>query len=251
MDCCPDWDQVPERLQAVAQRRAQDLIWMLSGRRFGLCTVTVRPCRTPCAPPPPPAWWSGVGFYPAVVSGRMVNVAACGCRGSSCSCGPECSVRLAPGPVAAIDQVQVDGVEVPADEYQVLDGRHLVRVGGGCWPDCQRFDRPDGQPGTWSVTYRYGIPPPAGALAAAASYACELGKACTGSGRCRLPQRVQSITRDGVSMTMLDPLEFLEQGRTGLPEVDTWLAAVNPNSLPEAPRVLSPDVRRPRVVTWP
>lgn len=252
MECCTGWGDLPEPVRDTARQKAQDIIWAASGRRFGLCPVTVRPCRRRCAPAPP-ALWQGVGWYPAVSGGRMVNVSTCGCASTdSCSCGQECSVRLSPGPVADIIEVVVDGQTVPDDAYQVLDSADLVRVDGGCWPQCQRFDVPGGAVGTWAVTYDYGIPVPAGGLAAAATLACELARSCTGAGRCRLPQRVQSITRDGVSMSFLDPMEFLDKGRTGLPDVDQWLVAVNPHGLAEASRVLSPDLPgRPRQVTWP
>ena len=39
---------------------------------------------------------------------------------------------------------------------------------------------------------------------------------------------MQTITREGITMTLLDPQEFLDKGRTGLPDVDRWLVLVNP-----------------------
>lgn len=247
--CCDGWDEIDPDVQRAATQRAVDLIWMLSGRRFGLCQVTVRPCPRRCAPPPP-TWWAGVGWYPAVVDGAIVNVSACGCR-TRCACTPYSAVVLEPGPVTSITEVRIDGTVLDPAAYLVLDARELVRTDGGQWPGCQRLDQPDGAADTWTVTYTYGLPVPAGGQAAASVLACELAKACTGAGRCRLPNRVQQITRDGVSMTLLDPMEFLDKGRIGLPEIDAWLAAVNPNALPEAPRVLSPDLPpRGRQVTW-
>ena len=59
------------------------------------------------------------------------------------------------------------------------------------------------------------------------SLMCELAKACYTDQACRLPQRVTSITREGVTLAMLDPFEMLDKGRTGLFEVDLWLEAVN------------------------
>lgn len=42
---------------------------------------------------------------------------------------------------------------------------------------------------------------------------------------CSLPERVTSITRQGVSWTMLDPMDFLGVGLTGVGRIDTWLSA--------------------------
>ena len=43
---------------------------------------------------------------------------------------------------------------------------------------------------------------------------------------CALPERVTSITRQGVSWTMLDPMDFLSAGLTGVGRIDTWLTTV-------------------------
>ena len=44
---------------------------------------------------------------------------------------------------------------------------------------------------------------------------------------CKLPDRITSINRQGVSWTVLDPLDFLEKGLTGLGSVDQWISGVN------------------------
>lgn len=43
---------------------------------------------------------------------------------------------------------------------------------------------------------------------------------------CALPERVTNITRQGVSWTMLDPMDFLGAGLTGVGRIDTWLSVV-------------------------
>jgi hypothetical protein len=49
---------------------------------------------------------------------------------------------------------------------------------------------------------------------------------------CVLPQRLRSISREGVSLDFADPLLFLDQGgRVGIYEVDLWLQSVNPGKL--------------------
>lgn len=43
---------------------------------------------------------------------------------------------------------------------------------------------------------------------------------------CGLPERVTSVSRQGASWTILDPLDFLQDGLTGIGSVDQWLAQV-------------------------
>jgi hypothetical protein len=42
---------------------------------------------------------------------------------------------------------------------------------------------------------------------------------------CRLPKRVQTVTRQNVTLAVLDPLTLFKDGMTGLAEVDLWVAA--------------------------
>jgi hypothetical protein len=48
---------------------------------------------------------------------------------------------------------------------------------------------------------------------------------------------VTSVSRQGISYQMIDPTDILATGKTGLPEVDLWLSAVNPSHMQEPPRV--------------
>jgi hypothetical protein len=248
MTCCPAWDSASNELKQLATDVATEIMWNLSGRQFGLCTVTVRPCREPCtsAAGLEPLWGGG-SYWPRMIDGAWIN--GCGECVTDCSCGPLCEVVL-PGPVDSVVEVTLDGVVIDSTSYVVHNHRRLVRTNGECWPTCQHLDRPLTEEGTFGVTYRQGIPVPAGGRLAAGTYACELLKACQGL-TCRLPKRVTSLTREGVMIGLIDPMDMLDQGRTGLYEVDAWLVAVNPNGLRHGARVYSPDRRPPRVQTWP
>lgn len=236
-----------------ASELAVELVWMLSGRRYGLCELTVRPCGARCGEStyfgrvPPSGGW-----IPTLINGAWVNCGRCACT-SSCSCCSVCEVVL-PGPVHEVSRVVVDGQTVPASAYRVDNHRSLVRVDGGeCWPACQDLAAPPDGPGAFTVAYQRGVPVPPGGLYAAGVYACELLKSCgviTSGECCQLPQRVQSITRAGVTMTMLESGDFLEQGRTGVPAVDAWIKAVNPRRALAPSTVYSPDRMPPRVTTW-
>ncbi|MGD9485752.1 ParB/Srx family N-terminal domain-containing protein [Streptomyces sp. TRM70308] len=127
---------------------------------------------------------------------------------------------------------------------------------GECWPTCQDMAEPEGAPGTWTVTYRWGLPLDEAAIAAVSELTCQLILACLppgtkGCGECRLPGNVTRVVRRGVEIEMADPTLIFGEGRTGLPLVDLWLSTVNPHRLASPSRVFSPDLKRPRVTTWP
>lgn len=232
----------------LAQRcvnTAAEVLYALSGRRFGACELTVRPCRLECR--------AGANRYgpvwtPVLEGGQWTNV-GCNRCGTSCSCTRVCEVRL-PGPIREVLEVKLDGTVLGEEEYRVDNsGTSLVRVGDGCWPICQDMNLPDTDPGTWSVTYTRGLPVPEGGKAAFAELACELYKGCAADDeKCRLPKRVVSIVREGVNFALLDPMTFIEKGKTGLYLVDLWLNAVNPKARTQSAGIYSvdmPAVRRP------
>lgn len=104
--------------------------------------------------------------------------------------------------------------------------------------------RRDGQP--WpvdgvEVTYRHGLHPPAGGRTSAILLTVELGKAWAQDKSCRLPQRMQTLTREGVTVGFIDKFEALDKGRTGIYEIDLWISSVNPHRLQRRSRVWSPD----------
>jgi hypothetical protein len=58
-----------------------------------------------------------------------------------------------------------------------------------------------------------------------------------GSAACALPERISSVARQGVSYTVMDPQEFISNGKVGIYEIDLFLAAVNPNKAKKRPRI--------------
>lgn len=93
------------------------------------------------------------------------------------------------------------------------------------------------------VTYVAGANPPAGGAQAARALADELVRLFSGADDCRL-KNVTSISRQGISIEVEDAHSVLDAGRTGLPEVDTFLFAVNPGRSKTPARVFSPDSYR-------
>lgn len=220
--------------QEAAEDLAVHVLWALSGRQFGLCPVIARPCPAPCSGLVPESALFGGWFFPVWDGGNWRNVA--------CGCGPKCSwqspsvIHLAARvalPVQEVTEVVIEGTVLDPSEYR-LEGDLLYRVNGR-WP-AQDLTRPLDEPGTWSVSYTRGNPPPLGSAKLVGLLAAEFLAACNG-GKCRLPRRVRSVTRQGVSYDMVDPTDIYETGKTGIPEIDLWLSSVNPNKLMEAPSV--------------
>ncbi|MFJ8049807.1 hypothetical protein [Streptomyces luteogriseus] len=228
---------------------ATETLWGLSGMRFGLCEVTLRPCASSCddgrfyddfGPP-----WSARHWpQPALIGGLWFNLTCGSCPGT-CSCAEVSEVRL-PAPVYEIVEVLVDGTALPSSAYRLDNNRLLVRTDGQRWPRCNDLSREDSEAGTWSVRARFGEPLPQGTKLAMGELACQFAKAADGQD-CRLPAGVQQLVRQGVTISFPDVGELFEKGRTGLYLVDAFIATWNPNHLRSRSRVYrvdQPTVRR-------
>jgi hypothetical protein len=221
---------------AAALMRASEILWALSGRRwYGQgCTETA----TLRSHPPQP----GQGTWPYH---RMWG--ACACWGSGVlvdgrlfpgfadyqgeHIASPMAVKLPRSRVNSIVSVTIDGA--PFAAYRLLQSGWVERTDGQGWRMCDD---------STVIVYTFGEAPPAGGRDAAVDLGVELAKARIGDRSCRLPQRVTSVTRQGLSFSQIDPFTFLDKGRTGLLLVDLWLAAVNPEARPQAAGVWSPDI---------
>jgi hypothetical protein len=228
---------------------ATGVMWALSGRRFGYCTQTLRPCARTCPENAPSYDWGSMYPLPALIGGFWYNL-TCGLCGDSCSC-TELSEVLLPGPVAEITLIKIDGEPLVTGAYRVDNGNRLVRTDGGKWPFCNDLSKPDTEAGTWSVTYKTGSPIPAAGSLAVGELACELSKSLAQDSTCRLPRSVTSTIRQGVTINYADITKMLEGGNTGLFLVDLFIQTYNPHHLAQRPRVWSPDIPTPRTQTWP
>jgi hypothetical protein len=227
-------------------------MWAATGRRYGLCTLTVMPCNPPPREPlyqvyPVEHTFGGDGgtrMYPYLGGDGEGHNAACG---TGCTCAARCEVGL-DGPVASVSQVTVDGAVVAASAYEVHDRRLLVRTDGQCWPSCQTYGVE--VPG-FTVTYARGEAIPPAVQAAAERLACEYARSCVGSD-CVLPERMTSLTRQGVTVELAAADDDVFKMLTGIPSVDRVIAAENPAGLHSRPMVTSPDLPSPaRVITSP
>lgn len=205
-----------------AVEHASNLLYILSGRKYpGVQTVTEAYTSRDGG--------SGtVSLTPTIFNGEIFNVA----QGAS---APR-ELHLRNTPVRSVSSVYEDGVLLPTTEYTLRNGRYLVKAGGRPWViDPLR---------EITVTYQFGTNPPASGKRAAIRLANELILLDMNDDRCALPQHIQSVSRQGVSYTLVPPQDYLEKGRIGIPEVDAFLAAVNAEGARKKAKVFSVD--RPR-----
>lgn len=248
---CSDYT-FPQNVLEDALTIASELLFNLTGRQWpGSCSDVVRPNARFRAND------NLIGFNGAGSNQQgnwwQLPMGFCTCQQSRgfFGCTRVSEITLGGAPVTEIIQVKQDGVVLQPSQYRVDDYRYLVRLPDADgsrpgWPCCQDPALDDTQPGTWSVTFAYGTPPPAGGVRAAARLGCEIAMACTPElvGRCRLPARTTAVLRQGVNTTMVDPKDFIDNGRTGLPDVDLWIKSVNPAGLRRRAQAMSPDIDR-------
>lgn len=225
-ECCGlDYSSDTEDALEAAAEAASGVLFALSGSQFrGRCgPVTVRPCGP------------GSSCY---VPGRSDHVRSCGCA-------PLSEVLLPGYPVLEIGQVKVDGEVIAPSGYRLDERRKLTRLADSdgdaqAWPHCQRLDLADTEERTFSVTYYYGISPPALGVAAAAQLGCELYRSCTG-GECSLPQGTTKVTRQGITIERNVLATFIAGAQTGLVSVDSFLVAYGSGGAKRRPAIWSPD----------
>jgi hypothetical protein len=234
-------------LAAAVEAMAARHLYRWTGSRFAPCPVTIRPCRSDCRSVGQVLNFNGQYGHPLMWPGF-----GCACGGQdSCSCNNICQIELT-GPVLAVDEIWIDGVLLPPTAYRVDNGKYLVRIDGECWPECNDLSKPymvvpDGPGeeavlGTWAVTYRHGLPIPAGGAEVAGLLACEIAKAICNDKSCALPTRVREISREGITIAMLDDFTGLSEGMTGLWLVDSWIMTNRPGR-PSHFSVWSPETR--------
>lgn len=238
-DLCSTWAATSAAEKAYALRFATHVVWAATGRRFGLCPVTVRPCKPRQDPlyltfPVQASWglWVDAG---STISNAVAPVACCP---SACACNVQ-AITL-PGPVGAITAVTINGAVLDPAKYRLV-GNLLIRQDGEAWPQVQNLSAVAGSADTWSIAYTRGEAVPQAVLDAAGVYACEVARGRTG-GQCFLPQRIQSVTRQGTEITFIDQADYLDKGLTGVAEVDQIIRTVNPTGIKSRPRVLSLDL---------
>lgn len=255
-------------MQTIVQNAATAYLWNITGRQFGTCPVSIRPCKKDCMS----ANWStfkgyswqnmnlpffgdgsvglGSAINPALIGGQWYNLPCGGCQNDICSCTFVPTIDLL-GPVASVDLVTQNGVALDPATYRIDNYRFLVRTDGQDWPVCQDMVADLTEDNTLEVSYQIGVEVPDGGKLAAGVLACQMAKAACGDGSCELPQRIHSVTRQQVSVTVLDSYDaFYMNGTTGLFAVDSWVNSINFSRTRAGTRISSPDRYDRRRTTW-
>lgn len=219
----------PDAVEACGM--ATSILWALSGRKYVAArTVTEtyeRACSRPSALTMPLRWPA----TPTLDAGAIRNVgsAACGCQGVSG--GRHTRLRLRGTPVRRVQSVRGPSGELDPGTYRV-ENSGLLRLDDAAPCDVDGL----------TVTYTYGTGLPSGAKVAARLLAAELLRSWSGDDECRIPDRVTNVSREGMSMTIMDKQDFIDDLRTGIYEIDLFLRAANPDRARKKARVFSPDI---------
>lgn len=227
-DLGPEWETSDYAQEAV--KAASYVMWALSGRKYtGLTTVTERYVR----------------FAPLINTRLLQEAAIINSRVNKALqivepwVSAETRIRLRGQPVQEIKTVRnVGGGIVNEDSYYLVDHSTIQFSEGALIV-----------PADIEISYSYGAAPPTMGKMAARRVAIEFIKLWTGDSDCALPQRVTSVTRQGVTYTVLDSQDFLEEMRLGIYEIDLFLKTNNPNKAQKRSKVFSPDVPRARRYT--
>ena len=227
-----------------AVKTASYLLWAMSGRKYsGTTTVTER--YVSIFDPYLRAGASVLTYSPILVDGDVQNLrlGGSGLYGDDDYLGDGTSsntrIRLRGRKVVKIHTVRdIDGNIIDPSQYYLVEHSTLLAAPGATWT-----------PSNVEVTYTYGTPPPTAGKNAARMLAIELVKLYEGDDTCALPQRVTSISRQGISYTVLDNQDFIDDLRTGLYAVDLFLKTTNPDKARARARVFSPDVPKARRIT--
>lgn len=221
-----------------ACQMASNILWAMSGRKYsGITTVTERYITSVDS-----FRYQGISaknFQAHLINGSVYNMASEDWNDSAYQSDGTSSIsriRLRGKPVQEVHLVRslYDGHIVDPDYYYVSEHNEIRAYSGTPWP-----------PGNVEVTYTYGIRPPVAGRMAAKLFAIELIKFWTGDD-CALPDRVTSISRQGVSYTVLDNQDFLENMRIGIYAVDLFIKTANPSKALAPSKVFSPDIPRAR-----
>lgn len=243
----PVSEETVDLVLSLAVGTATEVLFNLSGRRYaGECRAKIRPVARPTN-----VDTLGMMYHAYAYTGYGGAGAMSGQMASAMSTYGDNDppvIVFDDYPVRSILEVKIDGVVIPANEYELRANRELVRMRVNSttqstertgWPTSQVQDLPDTEPNTFSITYTYGADCGDGGRSAclklAEMYACSnLGD------KNRYPERMTNLSRQGVSVQVASVVDIMKQGGTGLYEVDLWLQTVNPSKQRQRSLVWSP-----------
>ena len=221
-----------------AAQVASNLLWAMSGRKYTGETIVTE--RYTCTLRNNRMGPSDRTNSPVLFGGDVYNIPSGDydeySELTSDGLSPESRVKLRGRPVTRIITIRNrNGAILDPSTYYLVDHSTIHIKAGTPWTPCNV-----------EITYAYGIPVPTAGKMAARKLAIEFARLWSGDDMCELPQRVTSVSRQGVSYTILDNQEFIDELRTGLYEIDLFLKVVNPDNARRKSKVFSPDQPRAR-----
>lgn len=224
-----------------AAKAASYLLWAMSGRKYsGVTTVTER---YTCVIRRNRVGLSAKNTDAVLFNGQVYDIPRDDFEEYSVlsvdGISPESRIKLRGGPVTKIHAIRNrNGLVIEPGSYYLVEHSTVQISAGVPWTPCNT-----------EITYSYGNEPPVLGKMAARTLAIEFAKLWSGDDDCALPQRVTSVSRQGVSYTIFDNQEFIEELKTGLYAIDLFLKTVNPDKARNKSKVFSVDAPRGRRYT--
>lgn len=163
---------------------------------------------------------------PVLIQGKLVNLPV------GTSMGNRRELYLRHKPIRRLISVKINGIEQPLTNYEVRNYSYLIKKDRTFWNFHANYEV--------EVSYEWGSNPPRIGVEAAIKLANELILAIENDPACAIPANVTSVSRQGMEFQMTDPQIFIEQGRTGIREVDLFIIAANPSKSRKQSRLFSP-----------
>lgn len=145
------------------------------------------------------------------------------------------NLHLRHQPVHAVHSITANGETMDPALYSLRNNSYVVHNNGGVWA----LNSND-----LLITYTHGNPIPRAGKLCAIRLANELIHQAKDDGECTLPERVQSVTRQGMSFAILDPQNFIQNGKVGIPMIDYFIQAANPGKAKKKAKIFSVDKPR-------
>ncbi len=163
------------------------------------------------------------------------------CLTGFCSCGcTPFQVNLGLWPITSLVSVRYDGTLYTGsdltDTFHINDYRFLARndgeafLSGNQWAIAGGSEDTEDNGYVFEATVDYGLETPRLLTRATRALACQFVAACCDK-PCKLPERVTSVSRRGITQDLASVVDLLEQGRTGIYEVDLAIKVFNPSKL--------------------
>ncbi len=136
-------------------------------------------------------------------------------------------INLGVWPVHSVVSVVVDEEELDPSTYSLMGFKYLQFTGE--------------IPAGITVEVQYGLLPPEFGKRACLALACEMLAAFLDDDTALPGGVATSISRQGITEDTINPEDLLENGRTGIYEVDRFLMIYNPRNIPSPSFIISPD----------